>query len=73
MKLKILPPIAIVSLFVFTSVHSQKSFAILKGGVNFANVSTTPDGRIDNANMLTSLQVGIIGYVHIAPFFNFQP
>ena len=73
MKLKILPPVLGIFLFTYTSVQSQKSFAILRAGVNFANVTTTSNGRIDDANMLTSLQVGIIGNVHIAPFFNFQP
>jgi hypothetical protein len=55
------------------SSYGQKSFAVLRAGVNLANVSVTSDGRIENANMLTSFQVGIIGNVHMAPFLSFQP
>ncbi len=46
---------------------------ILKGGMNFANVSITNDGDIDEAKMLTSFQVGISGDIKILPFLYFQP
>jgi hypothetical protein len=42
--------------FVFT-VHAQQ----LRAGLNFANVSVTDNGRVDEANSLTSFQVGFIG------------
>ncbi len=34
---------------------------MIKGGVNLANISTTNNGRVDDANMLTSFHVGL-GY-----------
>ena len=58
--------------FIF-SAQAQKSSAILRAGVNIANVTTTNDGSIDESNSLTSFQVGIIGNLHLAPFLFFQP
>lgn len=55
-----------------SAVHAQKSSAIIKGGVNLANVSINDDGGIDDAKMLASFQVGIIGDFHIAPFLAIQ-
>jgi hypothetical protein len=52
---------------------SQQSNAILKAGVNLANVSVTDNGNIDDANMLTSFQVGILGDIHVASLLYFQP
>jgi hypothetical protein len=73
MKLKtiILTSFALLGLFI--AAQAQKSFAMLRFGVNLANVSVTDNGSIDNANMLTSFQAGIIGNAHIAPFLSFQP
>ena len=45
----------------------------IEAGVNFANVSVTDNGRVDDANMLTSFRVGIIGDIKIAPMVAFQP
>ena len=64
--------IAVVSLFI-SSVQAQKCSAILKGGINFANVSINSNGDIDDAKTLTSFQVGIIGDLRVAPFFYVQP
>ncbi|MEI9807920.1 MAG: outer membrane beta-barrel protein [Bacteroidota bacterium] len=73
MKKKIMVlSVMLLSLFM-TSVYAQKSSAILKAGINFANVSTNDDGGIDDAKTLTSFQVGIIGDLSIAPFFSIQP
>jgi len=47
--------------------------AILRGGVNIANITTTNDGNIDKANSLTSFQAGILGDVRILPMLFFQP
>lgn len=63
---------AVFSLFTFFA-YAQKSTAILKAGVNLANVSITNDGGIDDAKMLTSFQVGIIGDLSVAPFLAIQP
>lgn len=66
----------LVGLFAFTifnSAFSQQSRAIVKAGVNLANVSTTNDGNIDKANMLTSFQVGLVGDIHVTSLLYFQP
>src|SRR5258705_1097121 len=64
--------LALFSLF-FSSVNAQKSSAIIRGGVNFANVSINNNGDIDDAKTLTSFQVGIIGDLHVAPCLAVQP
>src|SRR5690242_8385737 len=63
----------ILPFFILLNVNAQKSYAILRGGVNLANVSVTDNGRIEDANTLTSFQVGIIGNVNLAPFISLQP
>jgi hypothetical protein len=45
----------------------------LKGGINFANVSVTDNGRVDEANMLTSFQLGLLGDVKLGGPVFFQP
>jgi hypothetical protein len=40
---------------------SYASAQQLRGGLNLANVSVNDNGRVDDANMLTSFQVGFIG------------
>ncbi len=57
----------------FLIISFAASSQIVKGGLNFANVSITNDGDIDEANMLTSFQVGFSGDVKILPFLFFQP
>lgn len=47
--------------------------ARVQAGVNLANVSVTDDGRVDDANMLTSFQVGIIGDIPLGANLAFQP
>lgn len=44
----------------------------LKGGVNFANISTTADGRVDEARSLTSFHVGFLGDIPLGDAFSFQ-
>ena len=56
----------------YFSVPAQ-SGAILRGGLNLANVSVTDNGRVDDAKMLTSFQAGIIGDIHVASILYFQP
>jgi len=63
---------ALGSLFML-SANAQKSSAILRGGVNLANVSVTDNGGIDDAKMLTSFQVGILGDINITSFLALQP
>lgn len=60
--------------FLFVIVcYAQKSAAILRGGLNLANVSVTDNGKVDDAKMLASFQVGIIGDLNISDFFAIQP
>jgi hypothetical protein len=63
-----------LSLFlILLTTNAQKSTAILKGGLNLANVSVTDNGRIDDAKTLTSFHVGIIGNISLADFIALQP
>ena len=59
--------------FILLTVSAQKATAILRGGLNLANVSVTDNGRIDDAKTLTSFQVGIIGDISLAEFIALQP
>jgi len=52
---------------------AQNGSAWLKGGVNFANVSYNNNGEVDDANMLTSFHVGIMGDITIAKILAIQP
>jgi hypothetical protein len=57
--------------FISFTIDAQR--AILRGGVNFANVSITENGRIDDAKTLTSFQAGFIGDIKLSEFFALQP
>lgn len=72
MKMKIVT-LAVASILVTASLNAQKSFAILRGGVNLANITITNDGSVDDNKSLTSFQAGIIGDLYVAPFFSVQP
>ena len=56
-----------------TGVQAQKSTAILRIGVNNANVTITNDGDIEENNSLTSFQAGIIGDFPLISVLSFQP
>jgi hypothetical protein len=66
--------LAILSVF-FVSAQEQKSKSslIIKGGVNFANISINDDGDVDDAKSLTSFQAGIVGDLYLAPILYLQP
>ena len=66
------PGLLILSSFILLTVNGQKGTAILRGGLNLANVSITDNGRIDDAKALTSFQVGIIGDISLAEFIALQ-
>lgn len=55
------------------SATAQKSSAYLKIGVNLANVSIAGNGEVDDANQLTSFQVGFLGDLSIGEVFAIQP
>jgi hypothetical protein len=54
------------------SSYAQKSSAILRAGFNLANVSINSDGTIDDAKMLPTFHVGVIGDLPITGFFSVQ-
>jgi len=56
-----------------TSSTSSTSGAIIKAGVNFANISVNDDGDVDDNKTLTSFHVGITGDFDILPFLAIQP
>lgn len=60
-------------LCVFTVSQAQNSSAILKAGVNIANVSINDDGGVNDAKSLTSFQVGIVGDLRLTSFLSLQP
>jgi len=62
----------LVSIISISSVSAQSSARIV-AGVNLANVSVTPDGRINKAHELTSFQVGIIADAHLGSILYLQP
>jgi len=72
MKTKFLLVPAALMLMAVTA-NAQKSALILRGGVNFANISINNDGDVDDNKSLTSFQAGLIGDLYIAPFFSIQP
>jgi hypothetical protein len=55
---------ALLASISLTSIHAQKGQ--IRAGVNLANVSVNNNGRVDDANQLTSFQVGIIGDLELA-------
>ena len=70
MKLKIFF-LAAATVVLISNVNAQN--AQLKAGVNLANVSITDDGNVDDANMLTSFHVGILGDVKLVSILHLQP
>src|SRR5678815_38285 len=60
-------------LVISSAAFSQRSRAIVKAGVNLAIVSVSDNGNIDDANMLTSFQVGALGDIHVTSLLYFQP
>lgn len=69
MKMKLL---SLTAAFLLTATAYSQNVR-LEGGINLANVSVTDNGRINNANELTSFQVGIIGDARLTDFFYFEP
>jgi hypothetical protein len=66
-----------IYLFMISSISissfAQDDAAWLKGGVNFANLSYNNDGEVDNATLLTSFHVGIMGDINVAKILAIQP
>jgi hypothetical protein len=55
------------------SLPARSQQATLQAGLNFANVTISEDGRIDDARTLTSFRLGVNGSFPVAPFLFFQP
>jgi hypothetical protein len=72
MILKRLINFSIISCISITS-FAQTNAVWLKGGVNFANVSYNKNGEVDDANMLTSFHVGLMGDINFAKVLAIQP
>ena len=71
MKTKSFAVLVIIALISF-STQAQTPYAIVRGGVNLANVSVTDNGRVEDANMLATFQAGIIGDFHLVSILHFQ-
>lgn len=72
MKIKVLS-LAVVCLVIAGTAQAQKSTAILRGGVNLANISISDNGNVDDNKTLTSFQVGLIGDLYLTSFLSLQP
>lgn len=55
-----------------TSLKAQTN-ARIQAGINLANITVNENGRVDDANMLSSFQLGIIGDVHLGSILYLQP
>lgn len=56
-----------------SSSSAKEGNFIIKGGFNIANISVTPNGRVDDANALNSFHIGIGYDIPLAEYFSFQP
>ena len=66
--------LSLVIFFLFiTRIQAQKSTAIIRAGINSANITITNDGDVDENNSLTSFQAGVIADIPIAAVLSFQP
>lgn len=54
----------------FSSIAQKGQF---RAGLNLANVSVTENGRVDEANQLTSFQVGILTDIRLGSMLTLQP
>jgi hypothetical protein len=63
--------LALCMLFLIPVTQTQAQ--ILRGGINFANVTITNDGDIDRNKTLTSFQVGILGDFKLLSCLYLQP
>ena len=63
----------LTSLILLTTAIQAQSNVRIQAGINLANISVTDNGRVDDGNMLTSFNVGIMGDVHLGSILYFQP
>lgn len=62
-----------VAAFVLCNVSVSSQTTRIEGGINLANVSITDNGRVDDAKMLTSFQLGVMGDFHLVSIVYLQP
>jgi hypothetical protein len=60
-------------LAVFLAASATAQDGQIRAGINVANVSVTDEGRVDEANALTSFQVGFLGDVKLGGPLYLQP
>lgn len=65
MKMKFVS-LGAAALFFFAASANAQSGNQLRAGINLANVSVNENGRVDDANQLTSFHVGFVGDVPLA-------
>jgi Outer membrane protein beta-barrel domain len=63
----------VASFLILLSASAQRSFIILRGGLNLANITVTEGGRVDDAKTLASFQAGFIGDISLGQFVSLQP
>lgn len=65
--------ITLIAATIFLTASAQAQNARIEAGLNLANVSVTDNGRVDEANMLTSFRIGIIGDIPLSSMVSLQP
>ncbi len=58
MKLKLLGALCLLTVTIVA--NAQKSGVYIKGGVNFANITVSDDGDIDDTKALTTFHLGLL-------------
>ena len=70
MKMKIVTLCTAAMVFGVTTMAQN---AQIKAGVNLANISVTENGRVEDANQLTSFHVGLVADLPLGSVISFQP
>ena len=66
--------LAVCAALSFSVLFASAQNIQIRGGLNLANVSTTNNGRVNDANQLTTFQVGIISDISLGTsFLSLQP
>lgn len=73
MKRKMLVLLLAFATLLAVNSYAQNSSAIIRGGVNFANISNNDDGGYDDNRTLTSFQAGILADLMLTDFLALQP
>jgi len=62
-----------LTIILLSTLFAKAQNARLEAGINLANVSVTDNGKVDDAKMLTSFQLGVIGDFNIGSILYLQP